>query len=87
MPTYEYQCQNCKCRFERFESMSAEPLKHCPQCGGPVERLISGGAGVIFKGAGFYATDDSGARPSCGLDRTCCGRETPCESKPCDSRG
>lgn len=85
MPTYEYECLKCKHRFDRFQSMSAEPVKICPECGGPVERLISGGAGVIFKGSGFHATDYAGARPSCGLDRPCCGRESPCDRKPCES--
>jgi putative FmdB family regulatory protein len=84
MPTYEYECQRCQHRFDRFQSMSAEPVKICPNCGGPVERLISGGAGVIFKGPGFHATDYAGSRPSCGLDRPCCGRDTPCNREPCE---
>jgi len=56
MPTYEYECKKCGI-FEKFQSITAEPIKKCPKCGGPVKRLISAGAGVIFKGAGFYATD------------------------------
>jgi len=84
MPTYEYECQECKHRFDRFQSMSAEPIKICPKCGGTVDRLISGGAGVIFKGPGFRATDHVGARPSCGLDRPCCGRDSACDRKPCE---
>jgi putative FmdB family regulatory protein len=84
MPTYEYECQECKHRFDQFQSMSAEPIKTCPRCGGPVERLISGGAGVIIKGYGFHATDYAGARPRCGLDRPCCGRDSVCEHKPCE---
>jgi putative FmdB family regulatory protein len=85
MPTYEYQCQKCKHRFDRFQSMSAEPVKICPECGGTVERLISGGAGVIIKGSGSRATDYAGGRPSCGLERPCCGRDSVCDSKPCES--
>jgi putative FmdB family regulatory protein len=57
MPTYEYECQECKIRFEEFQRMSDPPVKKCPKCGGRVRRIISGGAGLIFKGSGFYATD------------------------------
>jgi len=57
MPTYEYECKNCSHNFEVFQSMSDPPLKECPACGSEVRRLIFGGAGVIFKGSGFYVTD------------------------------
>lgn len=57
MPTYDYECMKCGHVFEVFQSMSAEPKKRCPKCRGKVQRLISGGAGLIFKGSGFYATD------------------------------
>lgn len=57
MPTYEYECLDCGNRFERFQSITAEPLGECPECEGPVQRLIRGGAGLIFKGSGFYSTD------------------------------
>jgi len=57
MPTYEYECKKCSHRFEVFQSMSDEPIKKCPECGKEVRRLVSGGAGVIFKGSGFYVTD------------------------------
>ena len=58
MPTYEYQCQKCGHRFEKFQSIMADPIKKCPKCGKKaVQRLISGGAGLIFKGSGFYITD------------------------------
>jgi len=57
MPTYEYRCMKCGHKFEEFQSMSAEPLDTCPKCGGPAERIISGGAGLLFKGDGFYITD------------------------------
>ncbi len=57
MPTYEYRCTGCGCTFERFQSMTDEPVRDCPECGSPVERLIGTGAGIIFRGAGFHATD------------------------------
>lgn len=61
MPTYDYVCKACGHRFEEFQSMSADPLKKCPQCHkNQLERLIGTGAGVIFKGSGFYETDYRG---------------------------
>ena len=57
MPTYEYRCKECGHHFEEFHSITAEPIKICPVCKGKVERLISGGNGLIFKGSGFYITD------------------------------
>ncbi|HDQ43872.1 MAG TPA: zinc ribbon domain-containing protein [bacterium] len=57
MPTYEYRCQQCGHQFEAFQYITAEPLATCPECGGGVKRLIGAGAGLIFKGSGFYITD------------------------------
>jgi putative FmdB family regulatory protein len=65
MPTYEYHCQKCGQNFEAFQSMRDEPFKQCPKelCRlpkwghGKVKRLLGTGAGVIFKGSGFYSTD------------------------------
>jgi putative FmdB family regulatory protein len=65
MPTYDYQCQKCGKNFEFFQSMKDEPLKTCPKdiCEqkprgrGRVRRQLGTGAGIIFKGAGFYTTD------------------------------
>lgn len=58
MPTYDYACQACGHEFEEFQSMSAKPLKKCPACGkAKLQRLIGTGAGIIFKGSGFYETD------------------------------
>jgi len=57
MPTYEYQCTKCGHRFEKLQSIKDQPLKTCPVCNAPAERLIGTGAGLIFKGAGFYATE------------------------------
>ncbi|MDR0663723.1 MAG: hypothetical protein LBF80_06570 [Spirochaetaceae bacterium] len=59
MPTYEYECKKCGDAFELFQSMSDEPVRVCPKCGGEARRLINGGAGVIYKGSGFYSTDKS----------------------------
>jgi putative FmdB family regulatory protein len=56
MPLYEYECKKCKHRFERIQKFADQPIKKCPQCGGPVERLISAPA-VQFKGSGWYVTD------------------------------
>lgn len=61
MPTYDYRCEACGHVFEEFQMMSDEPLTECPQCGGRVKRLIGGGIGVIFKGSGFYVTDNKSA--------------------------
>jgi putative FmdB family regulatory protein len=58
MPTYEYECQTCKHRFEEFQSITAEPLEQCPECRErSLRRLIGKGGGVIFKGSGFYVND------------------------------
>ncbi len=58
MPTYDYVCENCGHAFEEFQMMSAKPLRKCPECGKQkLRRLIGTGAGVIFKGGGFYETD------------------------------
>jgi putative FmdB family regulatory protein len=58
MPTYEYKCDACGHAFEKFQQMSAAPIKKCPKCGkSKVRRLIGTGAGLIFKGSGFYITD------------------------------
>jgi len=58
MPTYDYKCDACGHAFEQFQSMSAEPIRKCPACKKlKVKRLIGTGAGLIFKGSGFYITD------------------------------
>jgi putative FmdB family regulatory protein len=70
MPTYEYECRKCGCRFERFQSMREKPLSQCPECRGRVKRLLGTGAGFIFKGSGFYSTDyrSSGYREAAKKD-------------------
>ncbi len=58
MPTYDYECQACKHTFEKFQSITAKPIRKCPECGkSRVRRLMGTGAGIIFKGSGFYQTD------------------------------
>lgn len=57
MPTYEYKCLACDNQFERFQGITAPPIEECPECHGKVKKLISAGAGLIFKGSGFYITD------------------------------
>ncbi len=58
MPTYDYKCENCGHEFEQFQSITARTLRKCPECGkNTLNRLIGTGAGIIFKGSGFYETD------------------------------
>lgn len=57
MPTYDYRCGKCGNVFEVFQNMTAPKLRKCPRCGGRLKRLLGTGAGIIFKGSGFYATD------------------------------
>jgi putative FmdB family regulatory protein len=79
MPTYEYECKGCGHRFEQSQSITAAPIKICPECQkNKVVRLIGAGSGLIFKGSGFYATDyrkgspgPSGPCPSSGSKPGC----------------
>ena len=58
MPTYEYRCDNCGHEFETFQSIKDGALRKCPECGKlKLQRLIGTGAGILFKGSGFYETD------------------------------
>jgi putative FmdB family regulatory protein len=58
MPIYTYQCENCGVRFERQQKFSEEPLKRCPECNQNTLRKIYLPVGIVFKGSGFYATDN-----------------------------
>lgn len=68
MPAYEYQCNGCGSHFERRQKMSDPEVDSCPECGGTVKRLISGGAGAITKGGHGHAE-----RPPCAMGGPCCG--------------
>jgi putative FmdB family regulatory protein len=92
MPTYEYKCKECEHSFEAFQSMKDDPLSTCPECGGPVRRVLSGGAGVIFRGQGFYVTDKekSAAGGAGKKDATATANSkaaTPCSSCPVAAAG
>jgi putative FmdB family regulatory protein len=84
MPTYEYECTSCGHNFEVFQAMSDEPLKTCAKCGKEVRRLILGGAGVIFKGSGFYVTDKAAGKSKATAPA---GKEAKPESKKADTPG
>lgn len=97
MPTYEYRCSTGH-EFEQFQRMSEAPLDRCIVCGAPAERLLSSGAGLLFKGSGFYITDyrsdsyrkaaeaDSGGGGAKGTDAKSTGA-SPSESKPSGTSG
>ncbi len=85
MPTYEYECESCGHRFERFQKMTEGPLGACPKCGAKVRRLIGMGSGIILRGSTSVGSLPSGL--ICGRDRPCCGRDAPCDTKPCASSG
>lgn len=88
MPTYEYICnnENCGHEFETFQSMKEDALTDCPECGEPtLKRKIGLGAGIIFKGSGFYETDykrksDKTAEPKQSENKA------PKESKPVEKK-
>lgn len=84
MLTYEYECRACGARFERRQPMSEAPLSACPDCGGQVRRVISGGLGFLMKGSDsgrFTEGGDGCSREKTG--RTCCGRAERCDKPPC----
>lgn len=85
MPTYDYECAKCGKRFEVFQKMTDEPIKTCPECGGKAERLIGTGAGFIFKGPGFYATDYKNKKGK--EDKPTCpgAKKNECKSCPLDN--
>ena len=84
MPTYEYECSECGGRFERRQAISNAPVSNCPDCGGKVRRLISGGAGLLVKGGGRARGANGCSFEASGT--TSCGRNGPC-GKPCGGAG
>ena len=84
MPTYEYECSKCGV-FELFQKMSDDPIQKCPSCRRKVKRLIGTGAGVIFKGSGFYETDYRS--DSYKKAKEADSKPTASDSKQSDSKG
>ena len=82
MPTYEYKCSDCGHEFEEFQSISDPPITICPQCDGRTERVITGGAGLIFKGSGFYITDYRNSKYKADANKDKSSIATPSTSKP-----
>ncbi len=81
MPAYEYQCDACEGHFEQRQKMSEQAVETCPQCGGHVKRLISGGAGAITKG---NSKASNYAAPQCGMGGPCCGQACMGNGSPCE---
>ena len=91
MPTYEYACQKCGHEFEQFQSMRDEPLKKCPRCKkAGLKRLVGSGAGLIFKGTGFYITDyknkSSGKKEEGGGEKGSGESKSGGETKPSEAK-
>jgi len=83
MPTYDYRCSSCGHALEIFHGISEKPRKSCPKCKKPkLERLISAGAGLLFKGSGFYLTDYRSKSYSEAAKKD----SAPPESKPAESK-
>jgi len=83
MPTYEYECQSCKFKFDKFQSIMDEPVKTCPKCGKKVTKLVSAGSGIILKGKGFYQTDYKNCPSKNGDKKKEPGKASSCDSCPC----
>jgi putative FmdB family regulatory protein len=84
MPTYSYECKKCAHVREVYHGMSADPRVTCTECGGAMTRLIGTGAGIIFKGSGFYETDykkSSASKSSNGASKSESKSESSGESK------
>ena len=82
MPTYEYKCGGCGHLFEAFQRITEEPLSSCPKCGKGVRRLIGGGVGIIFKGSGFYTTDNKRSSVVTGGNGSGMSKDVNPEGKP-----
>ena len=84
MPTYGYVCERCGHEMEAFQSITAKPMRKCPQCGkNALKRLIGAGAGIIFKGSGFYCTDYRGdGYKTAAQKETSTPKDSKSETKP-----
>jgi len=91
MPTYDYQCKACQHKWEEFQSIKAPATKKCPECKKlKAERLIGTGAGIIFKGSGFYQTDyrSSSYNKAAEADKSAQAESSKSDSAPkSDSKG
>lgn len=86
MPTYEYECRACNHRFERRQRIDEEPVKVCPECGGATRRVLYP-VGVIFKGSGWYSTDNrSDSRRSGANGKGADGKSETAESKAAEPK-
>jgi putative FmdB family regulatory protein len=89
MPTYSYECENCGHEFEQFQYITAKSLRKCPRCGKlKLRRLIGTGAGVIFKGNGFYETDyrSESYKKAADKEKTGPEKETPKRENQSESK-
>lgn len=90
MPTYEYECKSCGHRFDQFQSITSKPVASCPKCRRAARRLISAGAGVLFRGSGFYVTDyrSAGYKKQAQADSKTSAKAGGCGSgEPCRAKG
>ncbi len=91
MPNYDYKCTSCGNVFEIFHGMTESPQIHCPDCSAPATKKIGAGAGIVFKGSGFYVTDyknkqnDSGTSASSGKTSAASSPEKSTGEKPPES--
>jgi len=86
MITYEYECESCGFRFERRKAITEEAMETCPECGGKVHQVISGGSGFMIKDGGRgYVNQTSNGCSLATSGRTCCGRAERCSKPPCEA--
>ena len=84
MPTYEYRCDSCGHEFEQFQAITAKPIRQCPKCSRrTVRRLIGKGAGILFKGSGFYQTDYRSKSYKEAEKKESPSPDTPCGPSSC----